>query len=353
LHKFSFLGIAIILLLAAGCGGDNPAPGTSTAPTIDAATITTIVVAPTPIPESPTVISEATPQASSPTTAAASLPTADPATMPRPVLASSELVVGRERFVFGLIDPQTQQPISDAPQVSVQFFKVNDDGTATKVGDATPIFRSENLPAGVYVTRTNFDQPGKWGALMLINRQGLQPYQVRAEFEVSNDSTVPMVGEPAPRSNNMTVKDANIDEICSAKPHDDMHGMTIAEAVTSGKPSVILFAAPGFCPSFTCGPDLQMVQTLKSKYGDKANFIHIEAPNEIQNHSHDGPVDEHHNQEQGHQGVSKPQVKTAQDWGLKTEPWLFLVDKDGKVADRFEGGLTLDEVEPEFQKIIQ
>ncbi len=291
-------------------------------------------------------------QPSSLSAVAGSTPTAEPG-YAQPVLASSELVVGKERFVFGLVDSRTGQPISDVPEVTIQFFKVHDDGTATKVGDAAPIFRSENLPAGVYVTHMTFTEPGKWGALMTIKRQGQPPYQVKANFEVQSDSTVPMIGEPAPPSNNLTAGDVHsLDEICSAKPHDDMHDLTIAEAVRSGKPTVVLFAAPGFCPSFTCGPDLEMVQALKAKYGGKAHFIHIEAPNEIQNHTHTGPVDPQHHQQPGHQGVAKPQVETAREWGLKTEPWLFLIDKEGKIANRFEGGLTIDEVEPELLKLL-
>jgi hypothetical protein len=96
-----------------------------------------------------------------------------------------------------------------------------------------------------------------------------------------------------------------------------------------------------------------MTQKLKAKYGDKANFVHIEAPNEIQSHTHTGPVDPNHNQEEGHRGVAKPQVQTAQEWGLKSEPWLFLVDKNGNIADRFEGGLTIQEVEPALVKILE
>lgn len=279
--------------------------------------------------------------------------TVDIQAAPKPALASSELVVGNERFVFGLLDPQSGEPINDAPKVEIQFFKVHDDGTATKVGDATPIFRSENLPAGVYVVRTNFTEPGKWGAIMTITREGQEPYRVRANFDVNADSAVPMIGEAAPKSVNQTVKQEKIGDICSAAPADDMHDMTIAEAVESGKPTLILFAAPGFCPSFTCGPDLELVQNLKSKYAGKVNFLHIESPNSIQTHTHEGPVDPNHRQVEGHYGVLKPQVKTAEEWGLATEPWLFLIDKDGKIANRFEGGLTMDEVEPEFQKILQ
>ena len=276
------------------------------------------------------------------------------ASLAKAVLAASDLVVGENRFVFGLLDSATGQPINYVPQTSIQFFKVNDDGTATKTGDGEIIYRSENLPAGLYVVHTTFDKPGNWGALVTVTPEQGEPYAQQMNFSVATDSDIPLPGEPAPLSKNLTVTDGTaIGDICSAQPKDDMHTLTIAEAVQSGKPTIVLFAAPGFCPSFTCGPDLELVQKIEEKYKDKANFIHIESPNEIQNHTHEGPVDPNHNQETGHQGVSKPQVKVAQEWGLKTEPWLFIVDKDGKIASRFEGGLTLDEVMPAFEKVVQ
>jgi hypothetical protein len=290
------------------------------------------------------------------TTAPTTAPTTGAGERAKAVLATSEMVVGDERFVLGLLDPKTVQPINYVPEVNIQFFKVNSDGTATKTSDATPIYRSENLPAGVYVSRTTFTEPGQWGAIVTIKPQGGESYQQKLDFEVLQHGTVPIVGDPAPPSKNQTIHDPDIKsigEICSAQPPDDMHDLTIADAVKSGKPTVILIAAPGFCPSFTCGPDLEMVQKLKQKYGEKANFIHVEAPNTIQNHTHTGPVDPNHHQEPGHQGVDKPQVKTAEEWGLKSEPWLFFVDKDGKIADRFEGGLTYDEVEPRLAKVVQ
>jgi hypothetical protein len=132
-----------------------------------------------------------------------------------------------------------------------------------------------------------------------------------------------------------------------------MHTMTIADAVASGKPTVILFAAPGFCPSFTCGPDLELMQKLETKYRDKANFIHIESPNALQDHTHTGPLDPAHRQLPGHQGTYKPQVQTANEWGLKTEPWLFFIDENGTIVDRFEGGLTYDEVEPRLAAALK
>ena len=306
---------ALLLMLAAGCG--NGATSSQSVPTV-------------------------------------ALAGADPdGDVAKAVIAVSEMVVGENRFVLGLLDVKTGQPINYVPGVQIQFFKVNDDNTATKTGDATPIFHSENLPAGVYVSRTTFNEPGKWGAIITIKPEGGQAYQQKLDFNVLTRGSVPIIGDAAPPSLNQTVRDSKIEEIDSAQPHDDMHDLTIAEAVSSGKPTVLLIAAPGFCPSFTCGPDLEMVQELKQKYAGKANFIHIEAPNTIQDHTHEGPVTAEHKQQEGHRGVAKPQVKTAEEWGLKSEPWLFFIGKDGKIADRFEGGLTIGEVEPRLEKLVQ
>jgi hypothetical protein len=255
----------------------------------------------------------------------------------QPVLASSELAVGQERFVFGLVSTRTGLPIKDVPVVGLQLFKVNDDGTATKISDGEVVYHSENLPAGVFVVRTNFKEPGKWGAVFTIRRGGNEPYQVKMDFDVLAHGTgsVPMIGDVAPPSKNLTSKDVkSLNEICSARPHDDMHDLTIADAVKSGKPTVVLFATPGFCESLTCGPDLEMTEKLEAKHRDKANFIHIETPG-------------------NHELAPQAQIPTVQQWGLKTEPWLILIDKNGKIAERFEGGLTLDEVEPELVKLIQ
>ncbi len=290
-------------------------------------------------------------QAVAPTATAGS---ASEAKIARPVLAVTDLVVGHNRFVFGLADQTTGQPINDTPQVTIQFFKVHADGTATKMSDANVVAHKENLPAFLFVAQANFTEPGDWGALLTIQREGQRAYQTRLEFKVVADSPVPMVGETPLLSQNLTIKDdPTLDNICSAQPHDDMHNMTIAEAAKSGKPTLILFAAPGFCPSFTCGPNLEIAQALQGKYRDKVNFIHVETPNTLQDHTHTLPVEPTHRQNPGHYGVLMPDVKTMGEWGLQSEPWIFLLDSQGKVASRFEGGLTIDEVEPELARLVQ
>src|SRR3954447_9209659 len=251
-----------------------------------------------------------------------------------PKLASSELVTGPERFVFGLVNSKTGLPIKDVPVVGVQFLKVHEDGTATKVSDGVASYHNDNLPAGLFVVQTNFDAAGKWGALITIRRMGQEAYQVPLNFDVVEHGAAPKIGDPAPPSKNLIESDVKSHaEICSARPFDDMHSMTIADAVKSGKPTLILFGTPGYCESSACGPDLEVAKALEQKYPGKANFIHIETPSVP--------------------AAPQAQAPTVKEWNLASEPWIYMVDSHGVIARRFEGGMTMEELEPAFQELLK
>lgn len=250
-----------------------------------------------------------------------------------PILGSTELSPGSNRFVFALIDAKSQAPVANIPQVDVLFFKVQADSTGKQTAQTQAVYRGEGLPLGVFVTRAEFSEAGAWGALLILRPQNEPAFAVQLPFDVVATSRVPRIGQPALPSKNLVRADvADLAAIDSARPSDDMHELTIADAVRSGKPTLILFATPGFCETATCGPDLQVVQALKRKYGDRANFIHIETPS--------------------NDSAPQAQKPTTEQWGLTTEPWVFLIDRQGVVADRFEGGITLVEIEPALVRLL-
>jgi hypothetical protein len=39
------------------------------------------------------------------------------------------------------------------------------------------------------------------------------------------------------------------------------------------------------------------------------------------------------------------------EWGLRTEPWTFLVDGAGVIQARYEGGITFAELEPALEQL--
>jgi hypothetical protein len=146
------------------------------------------------------------------------------------------------------------------------------------------------------------------------------------------------VGAQAPPSDTLTLEDVtDVAEIdTSDPPIPGMHTMSIAQAVKSGKPSVIAFATPAFCLSRVCGPTKEMVDEAYQQYKDKANFVHVE------------PYD----LEKARSGEGLFPVKAATEWGLESEPWVFVVDAKGIVAAKFEGVVSLDELKAVLDPLI-
>ena len=78
------------------------------------------------------------------------------------------------------------------------------------------------------------------------------------------------------------------------------------------------FATPEFCASRTCGPVVDVVEATQRRWGDTpVRFIHVE-------------VFEGNDPAQGTN-------RWVKEWGLPTEPWTFLVGRDGRVEARLEG----------------
>ena len=101
--------------------------------------------------------------------------------------------------------------------------------------------------------------------------------------------------------------------------------------VLGKKPVVLVFATPQLCQSRVCGPVVDVAEQVKSETKADVAFIH----NEVY-------VDNNPNK-----GL-RPQLAA---YGLETEPWIFVIDKTGKVVQRFEGALSVDELKQAVAKV--
>src|ERR1700682_1868718 len=151
---------------------------------------------------------------------------------------------------------------------------------AKKRADATAVFRSVGgASKGIWVSSAEFAEPGRWGAQVTLEPPNDKPRGAQLNFEVRPKFSAPGYDEPAVRSVSPTERDVNGDtaHICSNVPPCALHALSIAEALEPGqKPLVLLFATPALCTSATCAPELEAVQQLRSTYGERANFIHVE-----------------------------------------------------------------------------
>ena len=153
-------------------------------------------------------------------------------------------------------------------------------------------------------------------------------------FTVADEPVVPEVGDPAPPSPTRTTETDELAEITTdTDPDPTFYDLSVKEAVESGRPSVIVFATPAFCQTAVCGPVLDRIEELAPRHPD-AEFVHVEVFENI---------------DSGQDQLTE--VPAIREWGLLTEPWVFVVDGDGRVAARFEGTVGDGELERALETV--
>jgi hypothetical protein len=263
---------------------------------------------------------------------AASPSTATGATLQALVVAS-QLTVGLDRVPIGVLDHNT--PVTDA-LVHVRAFDMTSTSSQPKAEADAP-FRGGGLEGlGLYVAQLRLDTAGPWLAAVTVQRPGLMPVSVAAPFRVLTAATVPAVGQSAPPSKNPVVKDVpDVSYIDSGNPPDDMHSISIADAIAQHRPTLVVFATPAFCASATCGPQVHAVQLLEHDYRDRLTFIHVEIYRDFK------------------PDPSKRQLtRTVLEWHLETEPWVFLVDARGIISAAFEASTASDELKQAVDQML-
>jgi hypothetical protein len=257
-----------------------------------------------------------------------------------PVLAPSvsQLEPGRNRFGFGLFDRARAQ-IADARAVvyvaptgggaargpfpaRYESLKVSGPFQSRSVSD------DPDSAGAVYVADVEFQRAGQYEVLGIVrlDERLVAATPAGPALRVVRDSSVPEVGERAPRIDTPTKDDVggNVKEIDTRDPPSTMHEADFADVVGK-KPAVLLFATAALCQSRVCGPVIDVTEEVKSKSGGGAEFVHMEIyrDNEIA------------------KGF-RPQVLR---WRLPTEPWLFTVDRRGRIAAALEGAFSARELE--------
>ena len=251
-------------------------------------------------------------------------------------LAGSVFLAGEEnRVAFGVIDEQAGFLYG-----KTALYVARDPGSPAKGPFVAPAdvliteapYRSQQAAteadpfAAVYAAQVPFERPGPYSVLA-VTLVGGKPVAAPGQLEVTTRAKdeIPEVGEPAPRVQTDTVASAggDVEAIDTRRPTSDMHA-DFAEEVGS-KPVALLFATPQLCQSRVCGPVVDVGLQLRARYGDRIEFIHQEV----------------YTDNDANKGLRKP----LQLFNLRTEPWLFVVGKDGKVTARLEGSFGLDAYE--------
>lgn len=240
--------------------------------------------------------------------------------------AESELVAGTSRYAFGLTDDKgpvvvdkTQVFVgrdpSKPPEQTRVGYHLDDEG----LGDR-----------GLYFSTITFPEAGEYFVAILA-RVGTAQLKGGTRVTVRATSKSPAAGQPVPViPTPTTAKPLGADPLCSRRPTPcSMHGLSLDQAVRNGKPTVVVFAAPAFCQTELCGPDVEIIESFAKLHANQANFIHVEA----------------------YRKQGKELAPALQSFHFDSEPWTYFIDPQGVVKDRFSGAFSNAEVRGRLKEL--
>jgi hypothetical protein len=153
---------------------------------------------------------------------------------------------------------------------------------------------------------------------------------------VRRRSYSPAVGAKAPasRTPTLTTTGGRLGPLTTAT-HPDRHLYTtsVAQALAAHMPFVLTFATPKFCTSRTCGPVVDVVSRVRKELSRSAvRFIHVEvfAGND----------------------PARGYNRWMRQWKLESEPWSFLVGRDGRIKAKFEGPVSVGELRAAVERVL-
>ena len=250
---------------------------------------------------------------------------------------------GENRIGFALFDVGRKQVTPDA--VAIYFaqsdkrrlqgpFPARRESLAVK-----PQFQSRQTAADAddvdsfWVADVPFPKEGRFVLAALAQVDGELVSTSQYEMRVgAPEQSPPDVGEEAISVHTPTPEDvggdlAKIDT--RLPPLAELHDTDFAD-VLGKEPVVLTFATPQLCQTRVCGPVVDIVAEVAART-EGVEFIHQEIYN-------DNKVD----------AGFRTQVGA---WMLPTEPWTFVIGEDGKVVARFEGALSVRELEAAVRKV--
>jgi hypothetical protein len=198
-------------------------------------------------------------------------------------------------------------------------------GAATDPGDVTHL----------YVGHLQLAKPGRYW--LLAQPVGGRPIQALGTMDVRSRSRTPAIGARAFPSRTPTIASARgrIALLTSRTPPDRaLLRYSIADSLAAHAPFVVVFATPKFCASRTCGPVVDVVDSVRRRFAAQGvRFVHVEIyrGNDPQN------------------GLNR----WVREWRLPSEPWTFAIGRDGRIKAKFEGSVSAGELAAAVRVLVE
>lgn len=259
----------------------------------------------------------------------------------RSILGTPDLGVGRQRVSFLLAH---ESGLVRFPAIRAASYRYPEGPDGPRIGpvesNSAQFFNFPLGTRGIYVTELDFDRAGTWGLEVSFPDADGGRTSTALTFEVRERTSAPAVGEPAPASVNSTLADVeSIKQLTTGSdPDPGLYRSRIADAIAAGRPFALVFASPAFCTNAFCGPQVQVLTALRERYSGRADFIHVDLfanPHEIK-----GDLA---------RAVRNPLLA---EWGITSDEWTFVVDREGRISGRFESFAPEEELEQALLRVV-
>lgn len=132
------------------------------------------------------------------------------------------------------------------------------------------------------------------------------------------------VGDAVPRSQNRVLAPGqDWRSVTTMDTRVKLYRWRIADLLAQNKPFIVVFGTPQHCT--ICVDQLSRVALVEEKYGERFAFVHV-----------DGYKDN----------------AVWVDWGIKGEPWTFVVDTRGRVRKVFPGQTEIALLEDQVRILL-
>jgi hypothetical protein len=259
--------------------------------------------------------------------------------------AQSHLAVGEQLLTFGLSTSDNRLIANGQPQVwAARSANERARGPFPARWLELSAYKTESdqsgppgLP-GFYAAAVTLDRPGNWlfGATITVDGQrmagqGALPVQTKVPAQPGTKALA--IRSP------VATTTAALKRICTRRPPDHLHAISLDNAIRSGKPTVVCFATPLLCESRMCAPVLDEVLAVHAQVNPgQANCIHVE---EYLQPTHPDAPDQAH------------PSPTFRAWGFQTEPWTVIIDHAGMIRARFEGPVVASQLDQALRPLLR
>ncbi|HEY5495683.1 MAG TPA: SCO family protein [Candidatus Limnocylindrales bacterium] len=274
------------------------------------------------------------------TPAAPAPPSGSPAagsTTVLPTLTTTVIRVGANRLVMTVSDPNNRELAF--PDVTAHFtFRDADPAVPPIAVDGYFIWVSVGNK-GAFVVDVSFPVPGAWTGTIALQKATGPIGAADFPFSVVDRGSTPAIGDPAPSIHTPTAADPNAGEnlygiTTDVFPDPRFYQFSVDQLLAAHRPFVLTFYSPAYCPTTACGPLLKNMKAIANEFPDVA-FVHVE-PHVMTNYG----------------GRLMPDYSTGQlefndlakAYGIPVEPFVFVVDAQGRIAASFELIVGSDEI---------